>query len=97
MPTKQIICYEVDGDANPYFEDKRILDDDPKIPRGFGDLLKENTINKCIEIEVNKKYIQAMGITKLSDLHKKLYTSPWMIVHNHTNIPFITGDNPSKE
>jgi hypothetical protein len=48
-----------------------------------------------IKPDVDQEYASARGIEALSGLADRLYCSPWMVSENHTDIPFLTSDNPA--
>jgi hypothetical protein len=65
----------------------------PRPPKGFEHLL-ENFENK-IKVEVDPKFPQAVGASKLYKIAKTLFGSRWLYLRNTTEIPFVTSDNPA--
>lgn len=158
------ICYEVDGDSNPYFKDPRILDKilpkfeqlwasnvsrieqgemDPDLKWSIAgylaflkacnplsirlgqkkiertkrppeDLVVMSAISqsKNVELsmkarllskfdvkgkkpEVDKKYVHALGIKSLEAIHRRFFESPWDVLLNDADVPFVTSDSPT--
>lgn len=58
--------------------------------------LISNAINeKKITLDIDREYAHAYGIKSLIDTLHRFYCSPWLVLKNNTNIPFITSDNPA--
>ena len=48
-----------------------------------------------IKSDVDRDYAHARGIASLTGIANRLYCSHWLMLHNETDVPFITSDNPA--
>lgn len=48
-----------------------------------------------IKSKVDPKFSQAQGFLNLTSTFKDLFRSPWNVIENRTEIPFLTSDNPA--
>lgn len=52
-------------------------------------------LHPSVYVSVDAQYPKALGITSLIAIQKRYWESPWLILRNDAEIPFLTSDYPA--
>lgn len=68
----------------------------PELPDALGVKTLDEAVSRgVINVKIDEKYPQAIGVTQILKIQNTLGNSPWEILLNDTDSPFFTSDFPA--
>ncbi|MBK8163120.1 MAG: DUF4238 domain-containing protein [Gammaproteobacteria bacterium] len=69
--------------------------EDGELDPDIKQIIEREVSSGGIKVKVDPEYAHAQSIAVLSSLSCRLFCSGWLVLHNETDTPFITSDNPA--